>query len=96
MARQASRHIVQPVDARLNGVHFLEKFARFLGGMQAALEPFKQRIAQAQFYRRQHPADGGLRHMQQPPGGAERTRDHDGVKHLDLPQVQRARPDLPG
>ncbi|KAG1252766.1 hypothetical protein G6F65_017774 [Rhizopus arrhizus] len=92
MARQASRHIVQPVDARLNGFHFLVKFARFLGGMQAALEPFKQRIAQAQFYRRQHPADGGLRLVQQGRTGRGAAGTHQHVEgqqqvHVQPPQI---------
>ena len=97
VAGQARGHVVQAVDAGLDRFHFLEQLARFLGGMQAALETLEQRIAKAQFDRCQHPADGRLGHVQQPPGRAQRARDHDGVEYLDLAQIQRrGRPDLSG
>ncbi|MDT4843177.1 hypothetical protein FQZ97_771000 [compost metagenome] len=96
MPRKTGGHVIQAIDPRLNGLHLLEELACLLSGMQSALEALEQRVAQTQLYRRQHAADGGLRHMQQPPGRAERTRDHDGVEHLDLPQVKRSRPDLSG
>lgn len=82
----------QVVDALYAAVDLLDlgkQAPRFRCRQQLAARALEQGVAEPAFGQRQHPADRGLRHMQHASGPADRARQHDGLEHLDLAQVER-------